>query len=105
MKTFCFDLDSTLCKGSGDYAKAKPLKKRIALVNALFDQGHTIIIDTARGSLTKKRWLKHTAKQLKDWGVKYHTLRVGVKFFADIYVDDRSVPIKAFFSNVHRNTR
>jgi hypothetical protein len=30
-----------------------------------------------------------TEKQLAEWGVKYHVLRCGVKFFAEEYIDDR----------------
>ena len=48
-KTFCFDLDNTLCvtKGS-NYLKSKPKKKLIKLVNELYNNGHTIKIFTAR---------------------------------------------------------
>ena len=49
LKTFCFDLDNTLCKTLGsNYSNSKPDKKAINLVNSLYDYGHTIKIYTAR---------------------------------------------------------
>ena len=50
-------------------------KKRIKLVNKLFDEGNTIIIDTARGSVSGKNYFFFTVNQLKSWGVKFHTVR------------------------------
>jgi len=94
---YCFDLDGTLCSIEGDYMKAKPNKERIGTVNKLYEQGHTIIIDTGRGSSTGKRWFKETHKQLQSWGVKFHRLRVGVKVAADVYVDDKAKNDDEFF--------
>ena len=37
-----------------------------------------------------------TQKQLDEWGIKHHELRLG-KPFADIYVDDRGVSDGVFF--------
>lgn len=96
--TYCFDLDGTLCQTPGrEYALARALPDRIAKVNALFDAGHTILIDSARGSATGRDWEELTLSQLGIWGVKYTELRTGVKFFADVYVDDRAVGISQFF--------
>ena len=95
---YCFDLDNTLCETKGgDYQKARPFISRIKLVNLLYDQGHTIIIETARGSMTGIDWMDVTTKQLKEWGVKYNQVRGGVKIPADIYVDDRGVNADNFF--------
>ena len=48
-KTFCFDLDNTLCKTkNSNYSKSKPKKKAIKIVNLLFDKGYNIKIYTAR---------------------------------------------------------
>ena len=90
---YCFDLDGTLCSQQDlDYENALPFVKRVKHVNDLYDDGHTIIIDTARGSGATKRkdWTEITEKQLEAWGVKYHDLRVGVKFSADVYIDDKA---------------
>ena len=103
---YCFDLDHTLCDtkqdpvtGKWDYMGAPPFEDRIAVVNRLYDEGHTIYIETARGSGSGVNWLAQTEKQLDGWGLKYHKLRTGVKFMADIFVDDRGVSDKDFFDN------
>jgi hypothetical protein len=94
---YLFDLDNTLCTHETDYNDAKPHKDRIEKVNKLYDDGHDIIIDTARGYKTGINWRELTEKQLKDWGVKYHMLRTGVKIYADFYIDDRGIKDTDFF--------
>jgi len=95
---YCFDLDGTLCSDEkGAYEKAIPFEERIEKVNSLFEEGNTIIIDSARGSETKKDWLSLTETQLKTWGVKYNSFRVGQKIHADIYVDDKAINCLNFF--------
>jgi len=89
--TFVFDLDGTLCHTDGqDYGGAVPVASRIARVNALYLGGHTIVIDTARGSGSGVDWSARTRVQLARWGVAYHQLRCGVKFPADVYIDDKA---------------
>ena len=96
---YCVDLDNTLCtwEKNGKYENAKPFPERINKINRLYEQGHTILIDTARGTLHKKDWHTVTEKQLKDWGLKYHLLRTGVKLQADRYIDDRAINSEDFF--------
>jgi dTDP-glucose 4,6-dehydratase len=94
---YVFDLDGTLCTSEEDPKMAHPLKERIRKVNLLYNLGHRIIIETARGSQTGIDWRRITQKQLKEWKVKYHKLRTGEKIFGDIYVDDRAVNDKEFF--------
>ena len=37
IKTFCFDLDNTLCSTKGnDYDKSKPKKKAVKIINLLY---------------------------------------------------------------------
>ena len=89
---YCFDLDGTLCNTKGNnYAESSPKKEGIQIVNKLYQDGHTIIIDTARGCVSGKNYFFFTMDQLKSWGVKFHTLRTGVKFGADLFIDDRNV--------------
>lgn len=98
--TYCFDLDGTLCTGEV-YAEARPIEANIAIVNRLYDAGHTIVIDTARGSVARTRLEEYravTIRQLAAWGVRYHELRVGQKVAADVYVDDRGRAAADFFS-------
>ena len=48
-KTYCFDIDNTICITEGtDYENSKPIKERIEIINALKDEGNTIIFFTAR---------------------------------------------------------
>ena len=53
-----------------NYQNSTPKKDRIKLVNKLFDEGHTIYIDSARGSGTGEYWTQKTHEQLKKWGLK-----------------------------------
>lgn len=95
---FCFDLDNTICKTKkSDYLSSKPKKNVIKLINKLYDQGHTIKINTARYMgrnnddirLANKQGYKKTFKQLKRWGLKFNKLKIS-KLSADIYIDDKS---------------
>ncbi len=95
---YCFDLDGTLCtQRDGDYSEAEPYLDRIEKVNSLYDSGHTIYIETARGTETGIDWNEATKNQLRTWGVKYHQLRAGIKFAATYYIDDRAVHVDDFF--------
>ena len=105
--TICFDLDGTICETddtlplSDRYRKAVVKPKMKNLVNSLYEKGHIIVIETARGSTAKglfkyfkrKKLTKLTYNQLKEWKVPYHQLRVGVKIPADVYIDDKCVPV------------
>lgn len=102
-----FDIDGTICTNSSpDYSEAKPYKDRIAEVNRLFKEGHTIIFYTARGMgrhnnnvpLAVLDFYKLTERQLEEWNVKYHHLFLG-KPSGDIYVDDKGINDEEFFSN------
>ena len=106
-KTYIFDLDDTLCstpygvgpdgKEGPQYYDAVPIIERIEKVNNLYEDGHTIIIDSARGKVSGKSWFYFTLDQLKNWGLKFHHLRVGEKFIADHYVDDKAINSEVFF--------
>ena len=99
---YCFDFDGTLCETETDnYASAKPIQWRIDIVNKLYDEGNTIIIETARGSMSGRNWEPLTRFQLNEWGVRYHELRTGTKIAADMYIDDRGISDDTFF-NMHR---
>ena len=98
MKTYCFDLDGTLCTNTeGAYDEAEPMYDRIQKVNELFESGNQIYIFTARGTVTGIDWRSLTEEQLREWGVKYHELQLG-KPFAHIYVDDRGINDRDFFA-------
>ena len=48
--------------------KAKPFHDRILKINKLYEDGNTIIFNTARGFVTKINWTQETRDQLKEWG-------------------------------------
>jgi len=96
--TYCFDLDGTLCTNTnGKYELAQPFFDRINVVNRLYNEGHKILIDSARGSTTGLDWFDFTTKQLQLWGILYHAVRVGLKAEADIFVDDKAINHNDFF--------
>jgi hypothetical protein len=108
---YVIDLDGTLCRTpetrtedggfvERHYDECTPYMDRIEAVNKLYDAGHTIIIDTARGASSGTNWLEYTRRQLASWGLRYHRLRVGVKIGADVYVDDRAIRPEDFFPEV-----
>ena len=98
MKIYCFDLDGTLCTNTeGKYLEAEPLRERIKKVNSLFSQGNQIVIFTARGTVTGIDWREVTLKQLYQWEVNYHELKLG-KPFAHFYIDDRAINDEDFFN-------
>lgn len=85
------DIDNTICKtNSLDYSKSIPIKKNIEKVNKLYNEKNTIIMWTARGSLTNKNWFDLTYKQLKEWGVLFHELRMGKPAY-DLLIDDKAL--------------
>tara|TARA_B100001057_G_scaffold494014_1_gene589686 strand:- start:6713 stop:7054 length:342 start_codon:yes stop_codon:yes gene_type:complete len=102
LKTFCFDLDNTLCNTKkNQYRTSKPLKKAIKTVNFLYDEGYRIKIYTARYMgrnndkiLHKKDIFKKITKDLKKFGIKYHKLFIS-KPSADIYIDDKAYGYKS----------
>ena len=105
--TYVFDIDGTICISSNsEYEKATPLQDRIKVVNDLYDQGHSIIFQTARGmgrsgnsaAYAHKAFYELTKRQLEEWGVKYHGLFLG-KPTGDIYVDDKGINDEDFFTD------
>lgn len=98
IKTYAFDLDGTLCSlTDGKYETAEPFTDRIRLVNTLFDEGHTILIFTARGATSQRDLKAFTMEQLSNWGVKFHELITGKPHF-DLLVDDKAMSSEAYFA-------
>ena len=101
---YVFDLDNTLCDtkkkldGNWDYLGSKPFLDRIETVNKLYDEGNRIIIETARGCVSRKNWYEQTHHQLISFGLKFHELRAGVKFNADFFIDDKAINSNDFFN-------
>ena len=96
-KTFCFDLDNTLCTTKDKYyGKSKPKKSAIKTLNYLYSKGHIVKIYTARFMgrsndelRNHKKLYSEVSKQLKNFGIKYHKLFLS-KPSADTYIDDKA---------------
>ena len=104
---YVFDIDGTICNNTyGDYDNAEPFRERIEKNNRLYEEGHTIIYQTARGmgrtnnNVIKayKLFYEYTRVQLDEWGIKYHDLFMG-KPNADIYVDDKGIKDAKFYTD------
>jgi len=93
-KIIYVDIDETICYYDEplkdfNYALAKPNHKAIELVNELYDLNNTIIYWTARGTVTGIDWYDLTESQFKEWGVKYHDLRMGKPAY-DLFICDKT---------------
>jgi len=104
---YVFDIDGTICASTNsEYEKAIPLQDRIAKVNQIYADGHTVIFLTARGmgrshnsrAYAETAFYEMTKNQLDTWGVKYHSLFLG-KPAADFYIDDKGVKDEDFFTD------
>lgn len=95
------DIDETICfydediplDGKKNYNKAVPDAYNIGKINALYDEGHTIIYWTARGSRSGIDWTDFTRKQLEGWGCKFHDLQCNKPYY-DLFIEDRSIRIE-----------
>jgi hypothetical protein len=45
---------------------------------------------TSRGTSSGIDWFDFTEKQVNDWGVKYHELKLGKPAY-DLFIDDRAI--------------
>ena len=95
---YCFDIDGTLChtpnkvNGKPDYHNAIPFPWMVRSVNNLYNQGHHIIMMTARGRGSGIDHTDLTRNQLEIWGYKYHELEpMFHKPTADLFIDDKGI--------------
>ena len=86
------DIDETICISSEnrDYSLSEPLCENIKKANKLYEDGHTVVYWTARGTVTGIDWREVTEKQFSDWGVKYHDLKFGKPNY-DLFIDDKNM--------------
>ncbi len=96
-KVALVDIDETICFYTKErrYDLSEPNKTNIDKINNLYNEGWRIIYWTGRGSVSGNDYRVHTEKQLKDWGCKYHELKMGdEKPFFDLVVDDKAKRIE-----------
>ena len=115
MSTFVMDIDSTISHAKYltefdryDYKNGEPDLKVIQKIRDLAEEGHTIILFTARGMRTFKGDVNTLEEYhrpiLEDWlgrhEVPYHQLIFGKPWFEDMYyVDDRALTINQFVNS------
>ena len=98
---YCFDIDGTLCHtpcnpdGHGmRYEEATSFPWMVGHVNRLYDEGHYIIMMTARGRGSGIDHSDLTRNQLAMWGYKYHELEpMFHKPTADLFIDDKGIDV------------
>jgi len=104
----CFDLDNTLVtypKIPGDYSTVSPVASNVSIARWAREQGHTIIVYTARRMTTHANNVgrvtadigRVTFETLEKFDIPYDELIFG-KPIADVYIDDRAV--NPFFNSV-----
>ena len=87
-KVIAIDMDGVICSEERTFDRplALPITGALEAVNQLHQQGHTLIIWTARG------WEQY--KTTEDWlsrhGFQYHVLLMG-KPIVDHFIDDRAI--------------
>ena len=101
--TYCFDIDGTICNKDVEYENAKAYPSVVAKINSLYDEGHTIILYTARGSKSGLDWTDLTNQQIKKWGIKCHEVKLGKPFY-DLMIDDRAVNADLWRSRLNLRT-
>ena len=102
---YMVDIDETICEtpnnlrdhlGFRDYTKAKPIKRNIERINQLYEEGHTIIYWTARGTNSGIDWTELVHNQLRNWGAKYHKASCGKPHY-DVFICDKAINSEVFF--------
>ena len=98
------DIDETICHHSEgdpsmarDYAKGTPIVENIKKINEMYDEGHTIVYWTARGCVTGIDWTETTQRQLSEWGVKHHELKINKPHY-DLFICDKAINSNTFFT-------
>ena len=92
MSTYVFDIDGTIVTNTyGQYKDAKPIIRAVEKLNKLYDEGHKIILMTARGSSSKIDYSEFTRAQMIEFDIKFHELIMNQKPNADFFIDDKAI--------------
>lgn len=85
------DMDGTICSEEKTYSRslAKVHQDAVESINNLYDEGHIILIYSARS------WQEYemTEHWLKTHNIRYHQLIMG-KPIGDLWIDDRAIEFK-----------
>jgi hypothetical protein len=101
---YIVDIDQTIChtpaiNGKQRYDLSLPYSERIEKINKLYDEGHTIIYWTARGSGSGINQFQITHSSLMAWGAKFHEVRLGKPSY-DVWIDDKAFSDIDFFGSL-----
>lgn len=104
-KRIILDFDDTLAfPKNRDWQAAEPNTRLIEKTNTLYDEGWTVDVFTARGSIscdTRKQAEEKYGDQIKQWlenhNVKYHSLSFD-KPLALYYIDDKGITPEEFIT-------
>lgn len=99
-KIIYIDIDDTIChlKIAGNYESAYPINGAVDKVNKLYEEGHHIVFWTARGTVSGIDWEPLCKRQLREWGFKYHELKMGKPAY-DVFIDDKNVNSKHWLND------
>ena len=105
-----FDIDNTivLFDDNRDYVNFKPDTEIVDMINKLYDDGHTIILYTARGMTScgpnkiSIEIVPPLIENLSKIGLKYHEL-VTHKISYDFLIDDKTLSPDKFKELVNSN--
>jgi len=93
------DIDGVIAQKTPEnrYELASPLTNNVSILQKLHEQGHAIVLHTARGYVTGIDWTDITKSQMNQWGVPYERLVFG-KPNADFYIDDKLISLQKLIS-------
>lgn len=98
------DIDNTICITEGsNYKNSVPIQNRIDFLNKVLDNGGIVHYYSARGSASGTDWLEFTKNQLKEWGARYTSLKLG-KPDIDIIIDDKALNANFFENLMHESS-
>ena len=97
---YYIDIDETICKydSNRDYSLANPISENIEKINRIYDEGHTVVYWTARGTQTGIDWSEITRNQLEEWGAKFTEFKMGKPHY-DIFICDKAINSSIFFKD------
>jgi len=93
------DMDGTICTEEKTYSRAlaKALPGAVENINKLYDEGHIILIYSAR------TWMEY--EMTHDWlqknNIKFHQLILG-KPIGDVWIDDRAINFNGWSSTAEQ---
>lgn len=93
------DLDGTIFSEERTFSRslAKPLRGAVRSINALYKEGHRIILYSSRS------WQEYemTEHWLRHFKVKYHQLYMG-KPVGDVWIDDRALRFENWTTTIQK---